>query len=130
MEDHHSDPDIIAGWSANKTPEFVATLIEHPDIFVMVAERAESIAGVGAGNRAGEITLNYVAPEARFTGVSSGLLKSLEAAIIEAGHGSAKLTSTKTARAFYRARGYVDDGEPIEWRGALGFPMRKLLVGR
>jgi GNAT superfamily N-acetyltransferase len=127
IKDHCNDPEILAGWTANKTPEFVATLIAHPDIFVIVANGGQSLVGVGACNRLGEITLNYVAPEARFAGVSSGLLNSLETIIADAGHGVAKLTSTRTAQPFYQSRGYVDDGNPIEWRGILAFPMRKEL---
>jgi GNAT superfamily N-acetyltransferase len=127
IEDHGNDPEFIAGWTANKTPEFVATLIANPDSFVLVAERRQSIVGVGACNRLGEITLNYVSPEAQFMGVSSGLLSGLEAIVRETGHGVARLTSTSTARSFYGGRGYVDDGTPVEWRGTLAFPMRKRL---
>lgn len=123
--DHGNDPEFMAAWTANKTPDFVLGLIENPDAFIAVAERAGAIAGVGAGTRGGEITLNYVAPEARWSGVSAGLLAHLESRLAKAGCMEARLTSTRTAYRFYAARGYVDDGEPVDWRGGKAFPMRK-----
>jgi GNAT superfamily N-acetyltransferase len=61
---------------------------------------------------AGEITLNYVSPDARFRGISKSLLARLEAQAVELGHSRCTLTSTVTARELYRSAGYLDDGPP------------------
>ena len=77
---------------------------------------------------AGEITLNYVAPEARLRGVSRALLGALEARAAERGNTSCTLTSTETAHRFYRSSGYRDDGKPAGNFGtSSGYPMSKRL---
>lgn len=125
--DHGDDPEFIAAWTANKTPGLVTGLIANPVAFIVAAEREGRIVGVGAGTLSGEITLNYVAPEARWSGVSKGLLALLEEMLADGGHAGARLTSTKTAHQFYKAQGYVDEGEPVDWRGSMAFPMLKAL---
>ena len=50
----------------NKTLEIVGSWIIKPGNSVLVAFADESIVGVGAVTDAGEITLNYVSPDARF----------------------------------------------------------------
>jgi GNAT superfamily N-acetyltransferase len=67
---------------------------------------------VGGVTDAGEIILNYVSPEARFRGVSRALLGALEARAAERGAAHCTLDSTETARRFYLANGYVEDGPP------------------
>jgi GNAT superfamily N-acetyltransferase len=78
---------------------------------------------------AGEITLNYVAPEARFRGVSRVLLGALEARALARGNTRCRLVSTETAHRFYRSAGYRDDGAP---KGKFGtkssYPMSKEIV--
>ena len=54
--------------------------------------------------------INYVSPDARFRGVSRALLRALEERAIERGNVRCTLTSTETARRFYQANGYVEDG--------------------
>jgi GNAT superfamily N-acetyltransferase len=76
--DHHNDPVILGRWLANKTPEIVASWIVKPANPVLVAVESGSILAVGAVTDAGEITLNYVSPDARFRGVSRALLIALE----------------------------------------------------
>jgi GNAT superfamily N-acetyltransferase len=77
--DHGDNPAVLAAWLANKTPETLAAWIAHPGNAVLLAEDAGRVLGVGAITAAGEVTLNYVAPEARFQGVSRALLAALEA---------------------------------------------------
>jgi hypothetical protein len=55
-----------------------------------------------------EITLNYVSPDARFRGVSWALPRALETRARERDNSQRALTSTETARRFYRANGYVE----------------------
>lgn len=74
----------------------------------------------------GEITLNYVSPEARFQGVSKTLVAALERRARERGSIRCTLSSTKTARRFYLDAGYTDNGTPQCAFGMLScFPMAK-----
>lgn len=110
--DHHNDPTILERWLASKTPTIVATWIDDPNGFMFVAVENDVILGVAGITAAGEITLNYVLPDARFRGVSKALLARLEAKAAELGHGHCTLTSTMTARQLYRSAGYLEDGRP------------------
>ena len=84
---------------------------------------------VGCVTDAGEITLNYVSPDARFRGVSRALLGALEARAVARGNTRCTLTSTETARRFYHAVGYTEIGVPIGKFGTTGsYPMTKNLV--
>jgi len=87
--------------------------IAQPDNSLLVAVEDGSILAVGSVTDAGQITLNYVSPDARFRGVSRALLSALEARARERGNTRCTLTSTETARQFYQARGYVESGSPV-----------------
>lgn len=86
--------------------------IADPDNYVVVATEGAAIIGVGAITSSGEITLNYVLPDARFRGVSKGILHRLETRALELGNNTCVLTSTETARRFYLSAGYVQFGPP------------------
>ena len=58
----------------------------------------------------GEMILSYVSPDARFREVSRALLSALENRAAERGNMWCTLSSTETARRFYQANGYVEDG--------------------
>jgi ribosomal protein S18 acetylase RimI-like enzyme len=105
--DHHDDPAIVQRWLSNKAPETFKSWI-RPDNVLLVAAEDDRILAVGCVTSAGEITLNYVAPDARFRGVSSAMLAELEARARARGNAECTLESTETARRFYRARGYVE----------------------
>ncbi|MDO9707709.1 GNAT family N-acetyltransferase [Paracraurococcus lichenis] len=126
-EDHGDDPAVLAAWLANKTPAQVAGWIAAPKGCVLVAEISGAVCGVGSIGPGGRIGLNYVAPEARFRGVSSALLASLEAWARARGLTHCSLESTATARRFYLARGYAETGPPQRQMGATGIPMAKPL---
>ncbi|WP_407174627.1 GNAT family N-acetyltransferase [Bradyrhizobium sp. STM 3562] len=124
--DHDNDPALLERWLANKKPEIVAGWIARPDSSVLVAVEGDTIFAVGSVSDAGEITLNYVAPEARFRGVSRALLRALEARALERGNIECRLHSTETARRFYLSSGYVDTGTPSRKFGMnSGYPMSK-----
>jgi GNAT superfamily N-acetyltransferase len=126
--DHHDDPKILAAWLANKTPEIFNRWLTEPDNSVLVAVEDGHILSVGAVRSSGEITLNYVSPDARFRGVSGALLAALEHRAAERGKRTCTLASTATARRFYLARGYVETGQPDRKFGtSSGFPMAKPL---
>lgn len=104
--DHRDDPAILEKWLANKTPETVAVWIANPEGHMFVATDDDAILGVAAMTSAGDITLNYVSPDARFRGVSKALLLRLETTARERGLATCSLTSTETAHRFYLSAGY------------------------
>jgi GNAT superfamily N-acetyltransferase len=125
--DHNNDPAILQQWLSNKTPEIFRTWIK-PEHSLLVAIEHNRILAVGCVTNAGEITLNYVSPDARFRGVSSALLIALERRAIERGNKRCTLESTETARRFYLSRGYSEDGPAGRKFGtAGGHPMTKHL---
>jgi GNAT superfamily N-acetyltransferase len=126
--DHRDDPDLLAAWLSNKTPDTVAVWMRRADASYLVAVDGEAIAAVGAVTDSGEILLNYVSPAARFRGASGALLAALEARAAARGAGRCSLISTETARRFYRARGYDEFGAPVRKFGMdSGYPMAKSL---
>jgi GNAT superfamily N-acetyltransferase len=106
VADHRNDPAILVRWLANKTPEIVASWIAQPGNSVLVAVEGSAILAVGSVTDKGEITLNYVWPDARFRGISRALLAALETRARECGNARCVLLSTETARGFYHRAGY------------------------
>ena len=128
VADHRYDPAILNAWLANKTPETVAAWATKGNSLLLAVE-GDAVVAVGSVTDAGEITLNYVAPDARFRGVSRALLKALEARAVERGSTRCTLTSTETAHRFYQSAGYLNDGAPTGRFGASsGYPMSKQIV--
>jgi GNAT superfamily N-acetyltransferase len=129
VADHGNDPAILDAWLANKKPEIVAAWATQQENSLLLAVEGDAILAVGSVTDAGEITLNYVAPEARFRGVSRALLGALEARALARGNTRCRLVSTETAHRFYRSAGYRDDGAP---KGKFGtkssYPMSKEIV--
>jgi GNAT superfamily N-acetyltransferase len=95
LADHANDPAILSAWLANKTPEIVAGWIARPDNHFFVACEGDAIRAVAAMTSAGEIRLNYVAPEARFRGISRALLRTLEDTAHALGQARCTLTSRR-----------------------------------
>ena len=108
--DHRNDPAILSRWLGNKTPEFFMSWIKQPDNSLLVAVEDGSVVAVGSVTDGGKINLNYVSPDARFRGVSRALLGALEARASERGSRRCTLFSTETARRFYLASGYSEEG--------------------
>lgn len=123
--DHRNDPDILAGWLRNKSPEMVRRMFDNPNAELVVAERDGEIAAVGCIIATDEIGLNYVAPPHRFAGISKALLAGMEDRIRTAGATRAKLTSTGTAHRFYVSAGWRDTGPAETERGMVAYPMEK-----
>src|SRR5258708_23117532 len=101
--DHRNDPVILERWLGNRTPEIFKSWIK-PDNALLVAVEDDLILAVGCVTDTGEITLNYVSPEARFPGDSDALLRALEARVIESRNKLCTLSRTETARRFYLER--------------------------
>lgn len=128
VADHHKDAVILERWLSNKTPEIFKSWI-RPGNALLVAVEDGAILAVGCATDAGEITLNYVSPDARFRGVSTALLAALERRAIKRGNQRCILKSTETARRFYLARGFSEDGPADGKFGTTsGYPMSKRLV--
>jgi GNAT superfamily N-acetyltransferase len=128
VADHGDDPVILQRWLANKTPESIASWIAQTVSSMLVAVEDGKILAVGAVTDAGEITLNYVSPEARFRGVSRALLRALESRAVKRGSARCTLLSTETARRFYHDAGYAEEGPPQGKFGtSSGYPMSKRL---
>jgi GNAT superfamily N-acetyltransferase len=126
--DHGDDPAILERWLSNKTPEIFRSWL-RPDNTLLVAVENETILGVGCVTDAGEITLNYVSPDARLRGVSRALLAALEESARTRGLVRCTLASTETARRFYLERGYSEDGPADRTFGTNSrYPMSKQLV--
>jgi GNAT superfamily N-acetyltransferase len=128
--DHRNDPVILERWLSNKTPEIFKSWI-RPDNTLLVAVDDDRILAVGCVTDSGEITLNYVSPDARFRGVSNALLGALEARAVERGNKLCTRKSTETARRFYLERGYSEDGPADGKFGTRsGYPMSKRVIER
>ena len=128
VADHDNDSAILGRWLANKTPEIVASWIARSDNSVLVAVEGDTILAVGSVTNGGEITLCYVSPDARFRGINRALLGALETRAAERGNKRCTLHSTLTARRFYRAAGYSEDGPPDGKFGSCNsYPMSKAL---
>jgi GNAT superfamily N-acetyltransferase len=122
--DHKDDSATLTSWLGNKTPDKMRQWIAAH--MVLVAVEGEQIAGVAAVRADGQVLLNYVAPEARFRGVSKALMQAIE--VWASGRGLAWLTldSTATALAFYLSTGWTPAGSPQPGFGVTTRnPMRK-----
>src|SRR5215469_2533132 len=88
--DHRGDPQILARWLANKTPENVSRWLSNARNINLVAVEGGAVLAAGCVTVSGEIILNYVSPAAQFQGVSSALLAHMEMAARE--HGNRRCT--------------------------------------
>ena len=125
--DHGNDPIILRRWLSNKAPEIFRSWIRPGNsVLVAVDIETDNILGVGCVTDDGEITLNYVSPDARLRGVSTAMLAKLEKRAIERDNGTCRLESTETARRLYRARGYSEDGPAgLKFGTGSGYPMSR-----
>jgi N-acetylglutamate synthase-like GNAT family acetyltransferase len=123
--DHRNDPERLGSWLANKQPDVFRSWVDDPNNKVFVAVRDGKVVGVGSIRRDGYIGLNYVAPEARYAGVSRSMLAHLENEARRSGLARVFLTSTATAQKFYQSVGYrLRPDEEISDGSSL--PMEKL----
>lgn len=107
IEDHQNDEMMLQGWLANKSTKNMRVWIETPGSFAVVAERDGNFVGVGVYTGAGDLLLLYVAPEARFSGVSSALLKHMEDSARALRLPSLHVSASRAARRFFLERGYL-----------------------
>lgn len=125
QDDHGSDPDMLNAWLSNKTVDTFEAWLSNPDRLIWVSASDQACTGVAMASTGGEIMLNYVAPNARFQGVSSALLDAAETHLFGLGLTELRLWSTRTAHRFYQSRGWQDQGSPLEEDGMISYPMVK-----
>jgi GNAT superfamily N-acetyltransferase len=124
--DHRGDALTLALWLANKTADNMRRWIDAHH--TLVAAESALILGVGMMRNTGEVLLNYVSPDARFRGLSKGIIAGLEASARELGLASVTLQSSTTARRFYLSAGYRETGPATKGFGlTLCHPMAKEL---
>ena len=97
---------FLDAWLRNKTAAQWEIWVAREDALLLVAEQQSAIVGVAAATLRGEILLNYVHPEARFSGVSKAMLAALEDELGRHNVAQSRLKSTVTARPFYVSCGY------------------------
>src|SRR4051812_35739357 len=119
-EEYREDAQVLARWLANKTPEDFRRWIGSTDRLVCVAVGTDGrLAAVGMVAWRGEILLNYVAPEARFLGVSKALMAHMEDHLRVRGAEIVTLHSTHIARGFYLSLCYEEVGRMVSRFGTL-----------
>ena len=126
-EDHHNDPELLAVWLKNKTPENVAAWFAAKENFSVVVISGEQVIGVGLLTEKGELALCYTLPEARFTGVGKALLRAMESHAVHVGLTELHLNSTATAKTFYLRNGFMQSSPPEVEVGIQAFPLTKRL---
>jgi len=107
IADHQNDTPTLERWLRNKTPERFRRWLSTPNNFVAVAVVQETICGVGAIRRSGDLDLCYVHPAWQRHGIGRALLLAMESQAHEWRVRTLRLISTETARAFYERHGYV-----------------------
>lgn len=122
--DHRSDPATLSMWLSNKTADNMRRWIAAHT--VLVAVEGERMTGVAAVRADGEVLLNYVAPEARFQGVSKCLMQAIEVWASRRNLKWLTLESSATALRFYLSAGWTMTGPPQPGFGVtVRNPMRK-----
>jgi GNAT superfamily N-acetyltransferase len=127
VEDHHNDPSLVADWLSNKTPDNVRNWLRADRSYGVIAETGGSLVGFAMLLPSGEVSLCYLVPEARFTGVGKALLAAIEAEARRRGIRELYLDSTRTGRDFYLRNGFLFSDPPQIAFGIEGYPMRKRL---
>jgi GNAT superfamily N-acetyltransferase len=110
VADHRNDPDTLARWLANKTPQYFRTWIANPENYCVVATEREEVLGVGLLRQDGEVVLFYLRPGTQRRGIGTSICRVLERQASSWDLRKLHLGSTFMAQSFYRAQGYRPTG--------------------
>ncbi len=108
--DHQHDRQVLDAWLGNKTPDNVASWLQIPSNYTIVALRDGALVGVSLLTQAGKLSLCYVVPEALHCGIGKAMLQQVEQQALAWGVSMIRLHSTATARAFFARNGYISAG--------------------
>lgn len=108
--DHHHDPETLATWLANKTPQNFLSWLSNPDNFCVVAQMNDRLSGAGLLHRSGEIRMLYLAPGSQRRGIGKEIHAALEEKANLWALRKLHLESTALACRFYEALGYQSFG--------------------
>lgn len=129
VADHQNDPQTLAHWLGNKTPQYFERWLAEPGSALFVAELEGGVRGVGKVTRAAKLELCYVEPGFERRRVGSSLLHALEARARSFGLTRLHLNSSLAACSFYARNGYESAGPPVPWLGTVrSFPFVKSLT--
>ncbi|RYZ07035.1 MAG: GNAT family N-acetyltransferase [Myxococcales bacterium] len=129
VADHGGDPQTLAHWLGNKTPQYFERWLTEPASAMFVAELEGAVRGIGKVTRAAKLELCYVEPGFERRGIGSGLLRALEARARSWGLATLHVSSSLAACAFYARSGYESAGPPVPWLGTVRcYPFTKRLT--
>ncbi|MFW2176806.1 MULTISPECIES: GNAT family N-acetyltransferase [unclassified Moraxella] len=124
--DHHDDPIEIASWTANKTADNVRTWLEQNYAVNALDNQNignKNIVGVAMLSPKGELLLNYVLPTHQGKGVGKAMLNAICDYAKNQNLSQIYLESTKTAKEFYQAQGFLLKNDVIENGEVVAFEM-------
>jgi putative acetyltransferase len=126
--DHQNDRATLDRWLANKRPESFESWIANPENFCVVAESEGIVRGVGLLHGSGEIRLLYISPGYQHRGLGRRIHSALEIHALSLDLPKLRLESTRRARPFYEALGYIPAGAEKAHFGVLRvYPYEKPL---
>ena len=104
--DHEGEAEAIADWLSGFTP---ARLLEqlHNTSCHWLATQQDRVVGYAALDARGELTQLYVAANSQQQGIGIMLLTAVELSARDMGLSHIMLATTLTARAFFRAHGFI-----------------------
>ena len=126
VTDHQNDPETLKHWLRNKNTKQFNRWCSNPDTYVVVAERDESIVGVGLLRRSGDFDLCYLKPGWQRKGIGSAIVSAIEDQARQWTIREVHLLAAFDAQTFWKHHGYVPDGEPTPAYGVImDIPYRK-----
>lgn len=100
----------IDAWIAAIQPEAYSVLIDDAEVLVATDDAGNTAWGVGVCSpEMGLINATYVAPGMMRRGVGRALMSAMEARLLDASAGEARLNATLNSVAFYRSLGYRNE---------------------
>ena len=125
--DHSNEKGNLENWLAARSPENLEKLLFDGKSQAFVCIENEKVIGVSHIKKDGELTLCYVHSEYAGKGIGRIILEAAEKQADIWKLEEINLISTATAKRFYLAQGFEENGAPISYFGMPGFPLKKAL---